>query len=106
MSLDDYLVGASELKAARLCNQWMTACSDGEILCCCGLRRALTSAFRCLYCGEFYCVNCAEKHFGQTRKEWIEAKRVEAREQAEARRIARSEAAPEAAVRAGEPHQS
>ncbi|VUD48583.1 hypothetical protein TDB9533_01262 [Thalassocella blandensis] len=27
-------------------------------------------AFRCLYCGIFYCRTCAEKHFGQTVEEY------------------------------------
>lgn len=44
-----------------------------HLRCFCGLKMYLLSAFKCLYCGEYYCQPCAEKHFGQTRKEWMKS---------------------------------
>lgn len=42
-----------------------------EVTCGCGLTMPLRFAFKCLYCGEFYCQVCAEHHFGKTRAQWI-----------------------------------
>lgn len=38
----------------------------------CGCLKKLwpQNAFRCLYCGEWYCKECAEKHFGKTVKQY------------------------------------
>lgn len=57
-------------KKARLKAQWYQAVHDHVITCCCGQKRALELAFRCLYCGEWYCFNCAQLHFGVTVAEW------------------------------------
>lgn len=38
--------------------------------CMCGKMLHSYQMFRCLYCGEWYCQPCAEKHFGKTRKEY------------------------------------
>lgn len=46
--------------------------SRPKVTCNCGTLIYWFNAFRCLYCGEFYCQSCAEEHFGKTRKEWIE----------------------------------
>lgn len=43
-----------------------------------------TYAYRCLYCGIFYCRECAEKHFGQTVKEYKLSKSANARERVNA----------------------
>lgn len=45
-----------------------------EVTCECGCSMPLRFAYRCLYCGQFYCLVCAEIHFGMTRKEWLEKK--------------------------------
>ena len=42
-----------------------------EVTCGCGCKMPLRFAFKCLYCGEFYCQTCAEHHFGKTRAQWI-----------------------------------
>jgi hypothetical protein len=34
----------------------------------------LQSAYKCLYCGLFFCQPCAEIHFGATTKEWVARK--------------------------------
>lgn len=44
----------------------------------CGLKMPLRFAFKCLYCGEFYCQSCAEDHFGKTRAQWIADKAANA----------------------------
>ena len=41
-----------------------------QVTCGCGLTMPLRFAFRCLYCGEFYCQPCAEDHFGKTRAQY------------------------------------
>jgi hypothetical protein len=65
-SLVEYMGWAREPgKLRRLKQQWSEACDKGTITCGCGQLRALTHAFRCLYCGEWFCVPCAEKHFGE-----------------------------------------
>lgn len=45
----------------------------------CGCLRKLEPkyAYRCLYCGEWYCAICAEVHFGKTRKQYREEHPVE-----------------------------
>lgn len=45
--------------------------------CMCGGSFHAHQLFRCLYCGEWYCLPCAEKHFGLTRKQYEEEKRNE-----------------------------
>jgi hypothetical protein len=72
-ALVDYLARSSDpLKRGRLQKQWAEAVESAVITCCCGQRRALTHAYRCLYCGEWYCTTCAEIHFGKTLAEFRE----------------------------------
>ena len=87
LSLQDYISLAPDTEKKRvLADQWSEATTHNSIHCTCGLQRALPLAFRCLYCGQFYCARCAEVHFGQTIQEWIEAKRIAKRKEIEARR--------------------
>ena len=39
---------------------------NGEVPCGCGVSLLPQAAYKCLYCAEWYCVSCAEKHFGKT----------------------------------------
>jgi len=58
---------------------------DGAITCAgCDWRRALTMAYRCLYCGLYFCHPCAETHFGMTVQDWIVQRRQERRRQLDA----------------------
>lgn len=41
-----------------------------QVTCSCGLCMPVRFAYRCLYCGEFYCQSCAEIHFGKTREQY------------------------------------
>lgn len=50
---------------------------EGIIVCPCGWRRALTMAFRCLYCGIWFCLPCAEKHFNMSIQEWLLKREIE-----------------------------
>lgn len=43
------------------------------VTCPCGWRRGLTLTHKCLYCGIYFCVRCAEQHFGKT----VEQYRIE-----------------------------
>ena len=36
------------------------------ITCGCGSIRSLVNMYKCLYCNEYYCVSCAQEHFGKT----------------------------------------
>ena len=38
----------------------------------CGCRRIISIIFmfKCFYCGEYYCDECAPHHFGKTREEY------------------------------------
>lgn len=69
-----YLEGAESGVASLLLAQWTDAVERREIRCPCGLLRALEMSFRCLYCGVFFCVGCAEAHFGETVRERRECK--------------------------------
>jgi len=40
------------------------------ITCGCGSKRAVVKMYHCLYCSEWYCVTCAEQHFGKTINEY------------------------------------
>jgi len=42
------------------------------ITCRCGRERSLIYMYRCLYCGEWFCTQCAEDHFGKTVAEYRE----------------------------------
>lgn len=57
------------VKAQRVISQTMEA-KSGTVNCCCGTKLPTWIAFRCLYCGEYYCQKCAEIHFGKTRAEY------------------------------------
>ena len=46
-----------------------------KIKCVCGVSFPIYKMHRCLYCGEWLCRLCAEKHFGKTRAEYQAAKR-------------------------------
>jgi hypothetical protein len=41
------------------------------ITCGCGVRRPIRFMFRCYFCGEFYCQDCAAIHFGQNREDYL-----------------------------------
>lgn len=42
----------------------------GHVTCECGLKMPLRYAYRCVYCGEWYCQTHAEMHFGKTREQY------------------------------------
>lgn len=64
-------------KKARLKAQWYEVVQDHVVTCCCGQKRALELAYRCLYCGEWYCFNCAEIHFGMKVSDWLKQRETE-----------------------------
>lgn len=84
----EYIAMADEpAKKQLLEKQWAEAVETRAIHCGCGQVRALEMAFRCLYCGLWFCVPCAEAHFGKTVLEWKNEKRAERRRAYEARRV-------------------
>lgn len=60
---------SNEEKKQLLIEQHEELHFDNTIKCPCGRPRHYSMAFRCLYCGIYMCVNCAEIHFGKTRKQ-------------------------------------
>lgn len=42
----------------------------GTITCPCGWSRGIMHLYRCLYCKVYFCMSCAEEHFGQTVEEY------------------------------------
>lgn len=74
--LSFYLLGADINKQVRLIKQYNDARNLRTIACSCGQLRALEMAYRCLYCGEWFCFPCAEIHFGETVLEWKGKKRI------------------------------
>lgn len=47
------------------------AANGEKVPCSCGISAYAYLLFRCVYCGEFYCQSCAEKHFNKTREEYL-----------------------------------
>ena len=85
LKLDQYLIGACKEKKAVLIAQDKQAREDNSITCGCGWRRWIGYAYRCLYCGEWYCGPCAETHFGKSIEAWTIKNRVAKRRELEAR---------------------
>ncbi len=74
MDLLYYIDRAEPEDKEHLRRQWADACNKSEVTCKCGQKRDLKLAFRCLYCGQWLCTHCAEKHFGKTIKEYEKEK--------------------------------
>ena len=85
VNLDRYTFGACAEKKAVLIAQDKEAREENSITCGCGWKRWIAYAYRCLYCGEWYCAPCAETHFGQSINDWTMEKRIAARLEAQAR---------------------
>jgi predicted nucleic acid binding AN1-type Zn finger protein len=49
-----------------------------HVTCKCGQTMPLRFAYKCLYCGEYFCQSCAEEHFGKTLEEYRKEKFLEA----------------------------
>lgn len=47
------------------------------VKCVCNKKVKLIDTYRCLYCEIWYCQECAEEHFGKTRKQHIAEKAVD-----------------------------
>lgn len=47
------------------------------VTCECNTILPVEAAFRCLYCGIWFCRRCAERHFGKTVAEWDQEKKRE-----------------------------
>jgi len=74
MTDSDYIKQAEKIdpqKAARMQRQFNQLWALSEVTCHCKATVHFMSAFRCLYCGEFFCMACAEVHFGQTQRDWM-----------------------------------
>lgn len=45
-----------------------------KITCGCGLKAPIRFLFKCLYCECYFCLDCAEVHFGKTRAEYFKGR--------------------------------
>ena len=61
-------------KLQRVARQFRQAIREIKITCVCGFTVPLRFAYRCLYCGEYFCVDCAGVHFGASRHEYLQQK--------------------------------
>lgn len=63
---------SSKEKQKILKAQHMDLCAGTMTTMCpdCRQLRHFTLLFKCLYCGVYFCRNCAEKHFGKTIDEY------------------------------------
>ena len=55
---------------AKIFHQTKEMDITGRTHCGCGKELHATNCIRCLYCGQFLCVKCAEIHFGLTREDY------------------------------------
>ena len=60
-----------EEKLSFVSKQTMQAQKYSWVRCFCEIKLPLWMSYRCLYCGEYYCQKCAEKHFGMTQAEYL-----------------------------------
>jgi hypothetical protein len=69
--LRDYSIG--ELRAI-LKTQYLAvyqAVGEAHLFCAeCGKRTPILSAYRCRWCGFWFCPSCADKHFGPDATDW------------------------------------
>jgi hypothetical protein len=70
LCLDDDAKKAAFVAAQFKEAKYQDGKSVQEVTCGCGVTMPLRFAYRCLYCGEFYCQTCAEAHFGKTREQY------------------------------------
>ncbi len=71
MNSGDYINQAAlESMRVLIRTQHAAAHKGNAVNCPCGQLRALTMAYRCLYCGVWFCFNCAQEHFGMTVKQF------------------------------------
>ena len=66
---EDFNRPGVDVKEKRVWRQTLEAMGGHHVTCCCDKKLPIHFAFRCLYCGEYYCQKCAEVHFGKTREE-------------------------------------
>lgn len=82
--LEKYSFGADETRKALLDKQHFELLKDGVTTCAsCGRKEHHLTLFRCLYCGIAFCFDCAEKHFGETFRQYQDKKRAELRAKCE-----------------------
>jgi len=61
-------------KRIRVRRQLGEVLAEGYVTCGCDTCLDFAHAYKCLYCGEWYCQSCAEAHFGQTRVDYNDGK--------------------------------
>ena len=79
MDLQFYIDKATDPSQVPMLREQYFDAHGGAIACDgCGLRRDLALAFKCLYCGVWFCFNCAEIHFGKTVADYHKEKKCHA----------------------------
>jgi len=75
-SVSEYIAWTDDqAKKKLLHDQHAEAMESNTIHCSCGQIRAMVKAYRCLYCGIYFCTTCMEAHCGKTIQQWREEKR-------------------------------
>lgn len=71
MSSVNSMFGMNLDKASFIAKQTREAKDERPFIRCGCMKKVwLIHAYRCLYCGEWYCKECAEQHFGKTVAEY------------------------------------
>ena len=60
----------TEQETRKLMRRQFDQAKGNAVSCECGMTMPLRFAYRCLYCGVFFCQACAEIHFGKSRKQY------------------------------------
>lgn len=59
-------------KVRFVCKQSYQASKGHKVTCGCGHTTFLILAHKCVYCNEWYCHDCAQKHLGKSIKSFLE----------------------------------
>jgi len=75
--LVEYLLHANSEDKPVLKSQWAEVVSSDCVTCPCGHKQAVVLNYRCLYCGIWFCSECAGKHFGEGYPDYVKWRRSE-----------------------------
>ena len=75
--LVEYLLHANSEDKPVLKSQWADVVASDCVTCTCGHNQAVIMTYRCLYCGIWFCSECAGKHFGAEYQAYVERSRSE-----------------------------
>lgn len=75
---EEWVTGAKDLiTRAHAGRQYREALATDKVTCGCGTHMRLRLAFRCYYCGCYFCATCAGVHFGESREDYAKRRAAE-----------------------------